>query len=228
MTYATERRLVVAMDHGRAMGALAGIENPGRVIDTVLDAGADGLLISFGLLKRYRERLADRVPLFLRLDGGASILKEPWLENEAWSLLHSVEEARLLGAHGVCAMYFMAARCELETLEIVAGVAGECLEHGLPLMVEALPCPNPKIANTLAARHVAKKALDGVDAHGLIEPRAVAARFAGVIADPPVHGRQRIVAHEVPPRLFEATGLGQGQPALNVLARRAGIVAGRQ
>ena len=151
----SERRLVVAMDHGRAMGALAGIENPGRVLDTVLEAGADGLLISFGLLKRYHERLVGRVPLFLRLDGGASILKEPWLENEAWSLLHSVEEARLLGADGVCVMYFMAAPCELQTLEIVAEVAGACLEHELPVMVEALPCPNPKIASTLAARHVA-------------------------------------------------------------------------
>ena len=62
-----DRRLVVALDHGRAMGALAGIEDPGRVIETVLDAGADALLISFGLLKRYRERLEGRVPRVVRI-----------------------------------------------------------------------------------------------------------------------------------------------------------------
>jgi len=149
------RRLVVALDHGRAMGAVAGLEDPGAVIEAVVDAGADALLVPFGLLKRYHERLVDRVPLFLRLDGGPSLFKEPWLENEEWTLLHRVEEARLLGADGVCVMYFMAAPCELATLEIVAEVAGECLEHELPVMVEALPCPHPAVADTLAPRHVA-------------------------------------------------------------------------
>ena len=29
-----QRQLVVAMDHGRAMGAVAGLEDPGRVIES--------------------------------------------------------------------------------------------------------------------------------------------------------------------------------------------------
>ena len=148
-------QLVIAMDHARAMGAVAGLEDPGRVIDTVIEAGADAVMTSFGTLKRYRDRLIDRVPVYLRLDGGTSIVKEKWLESSQWTLLHSVEEARLLGCEGVCLMYFMGAPCELQTLEIVADVAGQCLEDKYPVMVEALPCPSPNIPDTLDAQMMA-------------------------------------------------------------------------
>lgn len=144
-----KRHLVVAMDHARAMGAVPGLEDPGRVIDTVIEAGADAIMTSFGVVKHWRERLIGRVPVFLRLDGGPSIVKERWLENTQWSLLHTLDEAEALGVDGVCLMYFMGAPCEMRTLEIVAEVCNECLEEGLPVMVEALPCPAPGIPDPL-------------------------------------------------------------------------------
>lgn len=143
------RMLVVAMDHARAMGAVRGLEDPGRVIEAVLEAGADSVMTSFGTAKRYREQLVGRVPVYLRLDGGVSIVKEKWLESTEWALLHTVEDAQLLGCDGACLMYFMGAPCELETLAVVAEVAGECLKEEVPLMVEALPCPSPNIPDTL-------------------------------------------------------------------------------
>lgn len=141
-------RLVVAMDHARAMGAVAGLEDPGAVLDRVLEAGADAVMTSFGVVKRYRSRLIGRVPTFLRLDGGPSLLKERWLENTEWSLLHTLDDAYRLGADGVCLMYFMGAACELRTLEIVARVCGEAMVRNLPVMVEALPCRHPSIPDT--------------------------------------------------------------------------------
>jgi DhnA family fructose-bisphosphate aldolase class Ia len=141
----SRNQLVVAMDHGRAMGAVAGLEDPGRVIDTVVEAGADAIMTSFGVVKRYRDRLIGRVPTFLRLDGGPSLYRENWLHNTEWSLLHTVDDARALGVDGVCTMVFMGAEVETRTLEITAEVAGECLSDGLPLMVEALPCPCERI-----------------------------------------------------------------------------------
>lgn len=148
---APERRLVVAMDHARAMGVVGGLEDPGRVIDLVIEAGADAIMTSFGTLKGFRDQLDDRVPAYLRLDGGPSLLKEPWLASTQWSLLHTVEEAQLLGAEGVCLMYFMGAACELATLEIVAEVCGQCLESEYPVMVESLPCPGPGVSDPLDA-----------------------------------------------------------------------------
>ena len=159
------KQLVVAMDHARAMGAVAGLEDPGRVIDTVIEAGADAIMTSFGVMKHYRERLVDRIPVFLRLDGGPSLVKEGWLANTEWTLLHSVDEARLLGAEGVCLMYFMGAPCELATLEIVADVAGQCLEDGYPVMVECLPCQSPNIPDMLDAQMMADACRIGFE-HG--------------------------------------------------------------
>lgn len=139
------KHLVVAMDHGRAMGAVAGLEDPGRVIDTVVEAGADAIMTSFGVVKRYRERLIGRVSTILRVDGGPSHYREDWLRYSEWSLLHSLEDALELGVDGVCTMVFMGSEVELETLGITAEMASECLRGGLPLMVEALPCPSERI-----------------------------------------------------------------------------------
>jgi fructose-bisphosphate aldolase, class I len=149
------KQLVVAMDHARAMGAVRGLEDAGAVIDTVIEAGADGIMTSFGTVKAHRDRMIGRVPVYLRLDGGPSILKERWLENTQWMLLHTLDDAQLLGCDGVCLMYFMGAPCEMDTAAIVAEVAGECLKDEMPLMVEALPCPHPSIPDTLDAQMMA-------------------------------------------------------------------------
>jgi DhnA family fructose-bisphosphate aldolase class Ia len=143
------KQLVIAMDHARAMGAVAGLVDAGHVIDTVIEAGADAIMTSFGTVKRYRERMIGRVPVYLRLDGGVSLIQEKWLENTEWKLLHTLDDAQDLGCEGVCLMYFMGAPCELATLEIVAEVASEALEDEVPVMVEALPCPHTAIPDTL-------------------------------------------------------------------------------
>jgi fructose-bisphosphate aldolase, class I len=142
---ASRKQLIVAMDHGRALGAVEGLENPGQVIDAVMAAGADAIMTSYGVVKRYRDRLIGQIPTILRLDGGPSQYREDWLKYTEWRLLHSVDDARDLGVDGVCTMVFMGAAVEVDTLEITAQVAGECLRDGLPLMVEALPCPAERI-----------------------------------------------------------------------------------
>jgi DhnA family fructose-bisphosphate aldolase class Ia len=109
-------------------------------------------------VKRYAEQLIGRLPVFLRLDGGPSNLREDWLKYTEWSLLHTVEDARALGVDGVCVMCFVGGAVELRTMEIVARVAGECDADGLPVMVEALPSldapriPDPAAAMAAAAR----------------------------------------------------------------------------
>jgi DhnA family fructose-bisphosphate aldolase class Ia len=160
-----KNQLVVAMDHGRAMGAVAGLEDPGRVIETVIEAGADAIMTSFGVIKRYRSRLIGRIPTILRVDGGPSLYREDWLRNTEWSLLHSFEDAQELGVDGICTMVFVGAACELETLEITAEIAGHCLAAGLPLMVEALPCPGERIPDPTSADAMASACRIGFE-HG--------------------------------------------------------------
>jgi fructose-bisphosphate aldolase, class I len=152
------KALVVAMDHARAFGAIEGLESPDAVIEAAIDADADAVMTTFGVVKRYREQLIGRIPTILRLDGGPSTYREDWLAYTEWSLLHSVEDALLLGADGVVVMAFVGIPVELETYRIVAKVAGECMRANLPLMVEALPCPSERIPDPKAADAMASAA----------------------------------------------------------------------
>ena len=73
------KALVVAMDHARAYGAIEGLEDPGAVIEASVESGADAVMTTFGVAKRYREQLAGRIPTVIRLDGGPSTYREDWL-----------------------------------------------------------------------------------------------------------------------------------------------------
>lgn len=152
------RAVIVAMDHARTFGVIEGLECPDRIIEEVISAGADGIMTTFGVLKRYRSLIADRVPVIMRLDGGPSQYREDWLEYTEWALLHSVEDAVKVGAKGVVVMAFLGGKVELETLKIVARVASACMDAKLPLMVEALPCPSERIPNAKDSRAMASAA----------------------------------------------------------------------
>jgi DhnA family fructose-bisphosphate aldolase class Ia len=148
------KHLVVAMDHARAMGAVEGLEDPGAVIESMIAAGADAIMTSYGVVKRYHDHLIGRIPTLLRVDGGPSFYREDWLKNTDWSLLHTLEDAEALGVDGVCTMLFMGAEVELETLAITAQMARDCLGK-MPVMVEALPCPCARIPDPNAAEAMA-------------------------------------------------------------------------
>ena len=153
------------MDHARTHGAIEGLEDPGTVIEASIDSGADAIMTTFGVAKRYREQLAGRIPTIIRLDGGPSLYRADWLAYTEWSLLHSVEDALLLGADGVVLMAFIGIPVELETYCTVARVAGECLRANLPLVVEALPCPSERIPDPKAPDAMASAARLGFE-HG--------------------------------------------------------------
>ena len=150
-----KKQLVVAMDHARAMGAVEGLEDPGSVIDLAVEAGADAIMTSYGVIKHYKNRLIGRIPTLLRVDGGPSFYREDWLKNTKWSLLHTVEDAEALGVDGVCTMVFMGSEVEMETLEVTSEISGELAGTSMTLMVEALPCPSERIPDPLDAKAMA-------------------------------------------------------------------------
>ena len=83
-----EKALVIALDHAQTLGVVEGLENPGQVLDEVIAAGADGIMTSYGVVKKFGPQIFGRVPTSLRLDGGPSMYKEDWLKYTEWSLLH--------------------------------------------------------------------------------------------------------------------------------------------
>src|SRR4029079_10731989 len=56
----------------------------------------------------------------------------------------------------------------------------------------------------------------------------VASAFAGVITRAAMRAGERVLLRVLPPGCLVVAGLCQGEPCLNVLARRTGVVAGRK
>ena len=51
--------LVVALDHGVGMGAVAGFERPGETLASVLDGNPDGILATPAFVRQFRESITD-------------------------------------------------------------------------------------------------------------------------------------------------------------------------
>jgi len=159
------RALIVAMDHGRDWGALPGIEKPGETIEKLIDAGVDGIFTSYGLAKLYGHLIAGRASLIVRTDGFASIYREKWLEYSSWQRLYEVEDALRVGADGILVLYFLGAPGESASLRVMAEYAAEADRLGVPIAVEAMPCPGPMIPDTNDTKVIATAARIAVE-HG--------------------------------------------------------------
>ena len=149
------KALIVAMDHARTHGVIEGLENPGAVIDAAVEAGADGIFTTFGVIKHYRDKLIGRIPTFLRLDGAASLYTEDWLAYTEWHLLHTIDDALMLGVDGVVLNLFLGGPVEAKTYQLISRAAVECTRVKMPLMVEAVTCRSESIPEPLAAEAIA-------------------------------------------------------------------------
>ncbi len=129
------RSLIVAMDHGSGLDVYPALVDPARVLDAVIAGGADAILTTPGILKRFASRLKS-AGVILRVDGGNTQLGE---NAGAYRLLYSVEEALQWGADAVACMGFPGSPFEQETLENLAALAGQCHTWGVPVMAEMVP-----------------------------------------------------------------------------------------
>lgn len=160
------RALVLAMDHARTLGAVNGLNDPGRIIDMAVESGqVDAIMTTFGVVKHYHERLIGRIPVVLRIDGGPTEYREKWLEHSDWRLMHTLDDAVTLGVDAVVVMLFMGSDVEVDTMQNLSVVASEAVRTGMPVVVEALPSVHPSIPDTVAPKAMADAARIGFE-HG--------------------------------------------------------------
>ena len=129
------RALIVAMDHGLLDGPCPGLENPAETIAKVVAGGADAVLTSYGIARRFARELAP-VGLILRADGGATSLGQ---SDGPGAIFYGVEEALRLGADAIAVNAFPGAPKEGATLENLAVMVGEAHAWGLAVMAEMVP-----------------------------------------------------------------------------------------
>src|SRR5207302_2134251 len=92
------RSVVIAMDHSITDGALAGFENPEKVLEQVIAGGADAILTSIGIARHFSKQFKD-IGLLIRCDGATSPLLERPRE-----LIIGVEGILTTGADAAAAM----------------------------------------------------------------------------------------------------------------------------
>ena len=127
------RSVVIAMDHGMTDGAVAGFENPERVLEQVIAGGADVILTSIGIARHFSKQLKD-VGLIIRCDGATS----PLLERPR-QLIVSADDLLITGADAAAAMYFPGIVNGHGSTAYFPRLAAEAHHWNIPVMAEALP-----------------------------------------------------------------------------------------
>jgi putative autoinducer-2 (AI-2) aldolase len=125
----TGRGLIVAIDHGMALGPMTGIEKPGVVFD-MLEPYTDAWLMTKGIFTHVYQPHGDR-GIILRASGGATIAG-PDITAEGPTA--SVEELVSLSADAIAVSAYIGSENEHETLRHMAGAAGCCHRWGVPLV----------------------------------------------------------------------------------------------
>ena len=129
----TGRSLVLAVDHGMALGPMTGIVNIAETIRTLDDTGkVDCWLMTKGIYNHAFSPSVDRDPgVILRASGGATIAG-PELTREGQTA--TAKEAMHLGVDAVATSAFVGSPYEHETLISMARLSTECRKWDLPLL----------------------------------------------------------------------------------------------
>lgn len=129
------KALIVALDHGLISGPCKGLENPGKIVEKIVAGGANAVLTSYGLARRFAGELSG-VGLILRSDGGATSIGD---NNGPGGIFFQVEEALRLGADAMAVSAFPGSNKEVESLQNLAYIAGDAHAWGIPLLGEMVP-----------------------------------------------------------------------------------------
>lgn len=138
---ATGRSVIIALDHGVALGAVSGLEDLGGSLEQVIPANPQGILLNPGGIRRYGHLFARRdapaaiiaadFPLFAHFPGG------PQTDGEIATI--SSEEASRLGADMVkiCMIFgHESSERQIKNFSNVAATIESCHRLGIPVMVE--------------------------------------------------------------------------------------------
>jgi fructose-bisphosphate aldolase/2-amino-3,7-dideoxy-D-threo-hept-6-ulosonate synthase len=127
------RSVIVAIDHGNAAGVVRGLENPVEVVKMCAAGGADGILVTPGLLALVSEEVGN-LAILLRLDGCVSTIGP----EGPMRVYCDVEKAVAMGVDAVVLNATIGAPWEAEELEKVGRISAEGRRWGMPVVAEVL------------------------------------------------------------------------------------------
>ena len=131
------RTVIVACDHAGFMGPLKGLEQPGQLIDHLVENGVDAVLTTRGIAQTFSNRIG-KLGLILRADGGSS-MASPVMGT--LRTLFSIEDACRLGADAVICMGMIGFPEEPSSLQNLASFTADSGKWGMPVIAEMLVKP---------------------------------------------------------------------------------------
>ncbi|MFA6784634.1 MAG: fructose-bisphosphate aldolase, partial [Sphaerochaeta sp.] len=111
------------------------LDRTGKILEQVIEGGADGVLVTYGTACKYQSLLRD-VAVILRVDGGGSQIGA---SGKGPSLLYSVEDALRLGIDAVICMGFPGTDFEHQTMKNLSSLVAEGMKWNMPVIAEMLP-----------------------------------------------------------------------------------------
>ena len=127
------RALLVAIDMQSAAGTGPALD----VVEHVAAGGPDGILATWHIARRYPGAFAE-CGLVLRVDGAVTLMGDPAARDDM-HLMHSAEQAAIIGADAVVLMTFPGTVDEVRSLRRLASLVGECERIGMPVVAESIP-----------------------------------------------------------------------------------------
>jgi len=125
----TGKTVMLAVDHGYFQGPTTGLRELKKAIDPLIPY-ADCLFITRGMLRNCVDPQT-KIPIFLRVSGGPSILKDDLSDEH---ITTSMTEALRLNAVGVGMSIFVGGVNESRTVANLGKLVNEAEEYGMPVL----------------------------------------------------------------------------------------------
>jgi len=141
------RAMVVAADHGFMLGPIPGADKLRETLRKVIDGGPDAVLLSPGQAVNMQDLFLGRgrPSILIRVDWTSAFRDKTYplpARSVAFTLSCPPSRALRLGAQGIVSYFFVGYEdetFEAKQYELLARLAKECDDLGLPFIVEPIP-----------------------------------------------------------------------------------------
>ncbi len=131
----TGRTIIVPMDHGISSGPIAGLEDMPKAVDSVVNGGANAVLMHKGMVSGGHRGYGKDVGLIVHLSASTSMAPDP----NAKKLATTVEHAVKMGADAVSVHVNIGSETEAEMVQDMGMVSEVADEWGMPLLAMMYP-----------------------------------------------------------------------------------------
>lgn len=150
-----KRCLMVPLDHAPWLGPIKGINNPKKIVQNVLDGGANALLVTPGFLNQVAPIMKPDTGIVLRVSIVAGPSSEALQETPAATL----KTALRVDADAVAVSIFFGRGGECSIMKWMSELIEQSYEYQMPVLAEMMPS-SEKFFDAEAIAHVSRLGME--------------------------------------------------------------------